>query len=258
MLVVWGRRVVEKMRGYVADICPVCRDLEAFALREVMLVDHFCFIPLGRGHSAAHLRCCQNCSMTFDADPRRYSSVAKSRAPARTLLGLTFPNFNEVEHQTLAIEHLIKTNPAAISQSDRHALLLKPILALSPMVERRMRTTHADIEVGVTVAASVALVVIAQYAALRFAPNDVDRAVLGTFLVCFAVVVWQFVMTGGRYVRRVIAPPLAKCISPLTPTVAEVERALTELRHGGHKIAFKLRAEQLVEGGSSCSHAALL
>lgn len=47
MIIVWGRKVVRRKAGYVADFCPCCRGLRPFMLYAHRSVAHIQRIPLG-------------------------------------------------------------------------------------------------------------------------------------------------------------------------------------------------------------------
>jgi hypothetical protein len=79
MFIVWGSRRTERILGYVADFCPVCREARAFRLVRVGLASHVYYISFGAGRHVGHVIRCEECGSSFDTDATRYATFEKQR-----------------------------------------------------------------------------------------------------------------------------------------------------------------------------------
>lgn len=46
-MIVWGKKHVFDMVGYVADFCPICRDVRRFMMQEILLAGHVYGLTVG-------------------------------------------------------------------------------------------------------------------------------------------------------------------------------------------------------------------
>jgi len=58
MSIIWGRKQVEKRLGYVADFCPICRDINPFLVSSVGVAEHIYYLPIGKGELISHIAEC--------------------------------------------------------------------------------------------------------------------------------------------------------------------------------------------------------
>jgi hypothetical protein len=182
------------------------------------------------------------CKTSFNADPNKYSSVSKKNEPLDILTKLTFPTYEKALQERLEIEARLIAEPLSFSPQDRHALIRNSLLLLSPKVEKRFASTHIDKEVRLSLVAAVALVTFGLPAvgSLRLFP-DSEGTVLLVFLgACIALVAWQGLQSGRRFMRREVLPVLAKTLQPLQASDSEFEAVLAELKQLGHKIGNKV------------------
>jgi len=227
MFIFWGKKLVYRRLGYVADFCPMCRVARAFEVQRVGVASHVYYISFGEGALAGYRRKCLECDTALDAKPTAYASLAEQPASVAELTAKTFPTLAQVYQAVMA---LIRT----------------PMLLLSAKVEKHYAATHLDREVGYTVLAWIAVLVAAPLLYRSFTGEALEVGEIWILIAGLAVVVWQIACERGRFVRREIIPALAKSLRPLAPSDAEVRAALAELGRLRHKIGTKVDPVRLM------------
>lgn len=135
--IVWGRKTVRRLLGYAADFCPICACARPFAVTRVGSAGHVYFITVGDGELVCHDRACTVCGVDLNAEPERYTSLAKATMPMDALLASTNPHFDDANRDRLALEDTIRANPMALSPQDRLTLIMTPFVLLAPRVSAR-------------------------------------------------------------------------------------------------------------------------
>ncbi len=245
MFIVWGTKIVYSTTGYVADFCPMCRDIRAFALRRVGAAGHVYYITAGQGKLVGYERSCQTCDTAYKAEPSHYISISKTLLPLPALIKSTYPTIAEALAERMELEQKIKQSPMLFSAEERRTLIRTPFLFLSPKVDQRFGSTHLDKEIGMAVAAAIALMFVAEPLGRLLTPDSPQQTLLGCLLLGLGLVVWQLAVSGRRYMQRTILPVLASTLRPLRPTELELKNTLAELRQLGHKMASKLSVADL-------------
>jgi hypothetical protein len=236
----WGRKVKRIPVGHVADFCPICRAQKAFALIHVGMVNHVYSVSTGTSELVGYERVCTDCATAIPTDITRYSSIAPKAAPLSELKGRTFPKLDAAVNDLLAAQQ----------KTARPALIKEPFLLLSPKVEQRFAQTQIGPGVGLAIVAAVLLLLVAAPRFIESAvlPSVSPEAVFGGFAVLgIALVVWQLIASGSRFMRREIVPVLALALTPLRPTQHELDVALEELKVVKQKIGRKVSAPDLLE-----------
>ena len=246
MIFIWGKKYTFKNLGYAADFCPICRGPQAFRLRRKSLVPHIYYIPSGTAVFVSNERRCLHCEVDFNGDPSRYATLARKPGTFAELQPQTFPAFETAEKGRLELEATIRKNPAALPAGDRLALIRQPLHLLAPKVENYLAKTQLDRDIGFTLVAIVAVVWLGIVIAARLAPDDADTIAFTLMGLGVLALVVQFALTGRRYLRREIAPMLARCLAPLEPTRQELDTAVSELRQKKLKIGQKLDVGDLM------------
>lgn len=245
MFIVWGRKLVYRKQGYVADFCPICRVPSAFELKRVGSAGHVYYVSVGEGQLVGYERTCQTCRTPLKAEPSTYASVAKAPAALPDLQAQTFPNLATALSERLALEERVRNTPASLTPDERQALIRSPFLILSSKVERRFKRTEFDGKAWLSVLGAIALMILGPILAVVVAPDSVDATIPVFIALGIALVVWQVIAGGRRFMQREIVPVLARALSPLSPTRTEVDATLQELRQAKHQIARKLRVDDL-------------
>lgn len=247
MFIFWGRKLVKRKLGYVADFCPICRTQRTFELQRIGSAGHVYYISIGEGSLVGHERSCQECGTAFGAEPTHYASVSKTNEPLPELERRTFPNYGEALKDRLELEKKVQTNPSLLSAEERHALIRSPFLLLSPKVENRFASTHIDKEVGLSIVGAFGLLIFGPGLIGAIAPDHKEISALVFLALGILLVAWQGMKSGRRFLQRQIVPGLAKTLAPLRPTEKEIKVVLDELSQIGHKIGRKFVIADLVE-----------
>ena len=252
MFIFWGRKLVRRLLGYVADFCGVCRAKRAFKLQRVGSVAHVYYLSFGEGQLVGYERTCCDCGTVTGANAAAYASIAKSLGPLQELKQATYPNLDTVIAERLDLEERIKKAPKSLSVAERDALIKSPFLLLSPKVEKRFSSTHIDWGVGMALVGTIGLLVVAPSVGSFILPDSPEKIFVIALAIGAALIIWQGVASGPRYIRKEVLPMLSKSLSPLEPTEQEIERSLNDLKLLGHKIAKKVKASELI----ACVHSA--
>jgi hypothetical protein len=247
MFIAWGRKLVRRKLGYVADFCPVCRAQRVFGLLAIRSVRHFNYISLGRGDDVGYERTCDTCRTPYQANVATYASVSKKLASLEEIKTSTYPSLDAATKDRLALEDRVRTGRQRLTPAERFAWIKAPFMFLSARVERRFANVHLDKEVGFSLLGLVVLVMVVPPVARAFLPDSLEMVALVTCGVGFTVVIWQFIAAGPRFMRREILPVLAMSLKPLQPTREELESVVGEIKQGTHKIGRKVSVPQLVE-----------
>ncbi|WP_416762629.1 hypothetical protein ACNI65_09580 [Roseateles sp. So40a] len=248
MFIVWGKKIVYRRLGYVADFCPICRDKRVFELKRVGSAGHVYYISAGQGELVGYELICQDCRTSLQTDPGIYASFAKLPAPVEELVRTTFPNIDEVMADRLALEERIRREPSSLSADERRALIRHPFLLLSPKVDRRFASTHVDRWVGLSLVGALLLMMIGPALTHVVAPDEAELSMLLFIVLGVALVVWQVAASKTRFMEREIIPVLAKSLHPLRPTEAELREVMSELKLLRHKMASKLGSSERLAG----------
>jgi len=245
MFIVWGRKLVYRKQGYVADFCPICRVPSAFELKRVGSAGHVYYVSVGEGQLVGYERTCQTCRTPLKAEPSTYASVAHAPAALPALQAQTFPNLTTALSERLALEERVRNAPASLTADERQALIRSPFLILSPKVEKRFKTTQFDGKAALSIVAAIVLMVLGPALVSVVAPNAADVAIPVFIALGLALVIWQMMSGGRRFMKREIVPVLARTLGPLSPTRTEIDATLQELRTAKHQIGRKLRVDDL-------------
>lgn len=141
-MIIWGRKAVYRSLGYVADFCPICIGAKAFALQRIGMAGHIYYITAGDGDLVDYQRTCLTCGIELRADTARYATIAKKPNTISLLLNDTFPNFEQVYKDRLALEQRIRSDLSSLSAEDRRDLIMIPFTLISPKVTKRFSETH--------------------------------------------------------------------------------------------------------------------
>lgn len=240
MFFVWGKQLVYRRLGHVADFCPMCRKARSFDLQRVGLAGHISFVSLGQGDLVGHQRACRTCKTTLNADPRTYRSICPKPAPLADLRRLTFPGLADAWAERLRLERQIRLDPTHLAPKERRTLVRDPFLLLSPAVQRRFASIPIDQEVALACATAVFLMIIGAAMGPHVVPNHPELALLLGAAPGIALVASQLATARQRYLRREVVPSLARALAPLRPTTTELSAVLGELRQAGHKLGATL------------------
>jgi hypothetical protein len=246
MIFIWGKKVVRRKVGFVADFCPMCRDPRPFRLNEVRRIGHIYYISLGSGDLLGYERVCEGCTLALHGEPGHYASTLKKVASVDLLMQSTYPNLRDVYAERLRIEETVRHSPGELSMDVREALIKQPFVLLSSVVEAKLRQSSMDLVSGGILIASLVAFCASLVVAPSIAPDHVPELVTAVGLVCLAAIVWAFATGAKRYVRAAILPRIAKTLRPLRPSDGEIGAVLAEMRRARHKLAGKLQSQDVL------------
>jgi len=246
MIFVWGRRVIRKKVGYVADFCPMCREPQAFLMNQLSTYRHLYFIPVSAKESLGYERICQGCKLALKGAPVHYVATPKKPTSVQEIVSRSFPKLPEVYADRLRIEEQVKKAPALIPKDLRYALIKQPFVVVSPLVESRYKRTSIDWVSILVLVGALGAVCLTPVVADAVAPDN-EGLVFGVIAVlALCTIVGAFATEPRRYIKRSIIPRIAKTLCPLQPSESEITAALAELKRSGHKIGAKLRSPHLL------------
>jgi len=257
MFIVWGKKIVRRKLGHVADFCPICRTTTDFTLVRVGSAGHVYYISAGEGELVGHERGCNTCGTTLRANPSTYTGVGKARTPLPELIAKTHAGIQDTLGERLALEARIAGDLHSLSTEERGALIREPFMVMSAKVEERFSTTHIDKEMTLAIVAALALLIVGPASLHGLMPNE-EGALFLTFAgLGLALVIWQGIQSGQRFMHKAVLPQLARALHPLRPTEAELEGMRSALRVHGHKLGRRLRTADLLAHLARCKPAAM-
>lgn len=247
MFIVWGKKHVYKKMGYVADFCPLCRNVRPFRLDRVGLAGHVYYLTVSKGELVGHARTCMTCKTVLSASPDLYREVSKQFVDEGELQRTTFPDLRTKYAERLALEQTIKHTLGSLPLDTRRDMLREPFILLKPVVEKRFSATQIDKQTGLTLLAVFVLMPVVSVLARQFVPAHQGVVWLG-FLIAgvIAISVQGFLQT-GRYFNNKIFPVLVPALKPLKPTTEELTSVVAELRKAESKFGRKMKLAALME-----------
>jgi hypothetical protein len=247
MFIIWGKKRVTRRLGYVADFCPLCRDVRAFEVTRVGLAGHLYYISIGEGELAGYERTCAVCRTALNADPERYAQLGDLLLPPGELQPLTFPKLKEYWAARLAVERELKSVFGKLSPEDRSTLIREPFILLAPKVEQRLSSSLVlDKVVGISALIAFGALFVIAPLVTRLAPGS-DGIVGFAFIAAIVAVLVQMLLAPGRVMRKEVLPVLAAALRPLKPAPAEIAAVLQEMKKAGRKIGSKVTTVDLME-----------
>lgn len=250
MFIVWGTKVVRKVRGRMAEFCRLCRDFRPHRVAEVQSVGHLYYIPIGRGQTHGFERTCEACGLV-QAMPPEHGAPALSRdrhADAEALLAETNPEGPRLWADRIAFEE--RARSGALTADERRAALLEPFLLANTLLERRAQRMHLDLASGLGCLATVAGFVAVLSIASTFVRAGSEAAVGVAFAVGGALALVTLILLatdGRRYARRVLLPVVVRALRPLRPSQEEIGATLEDLKVRRVKLGKSLKADALVD-----------
>jgi FimV-like protein len=255
-LFIWGEKEVRRRLGYVADFCPLCRDLRAFEVNRLGIAGHIYYITFVEGRLAGYRMTCQVCRTEFQCEPETYATLARESAPPLRLAATTFPGWRRKRAPELAVERMLADPFAKIPAQRRLELIRAPFTKLGPRVEKRFGETFTMD--GVTAATAIAVLAAIYLASIwrtGTAYEYRDEVLAGVFAGALIAMIAQFLLAKGRYFRREIFPILVPALKPIKPTREELEAVVQDLRTLRMMIARKIDVAALAAAVTATSSA---
>jgi hypothetical protein len=250
MLIVWGKKRVERKIGMVADFCPICREVRSFQLIRVGLASHVYYVSFGEGQLAGHRIRCSECGVNLGVNPTRYAKTeTDARVNLETLIRDTFPNLRETNAARLELEAKIRRTRSSLSADEYRRLLMEPFALLNPQVEQRFaKSTEMDKQSGIGCLGTLLVGAALFFGSLKFSGPTQDQILLAALIfvvIGTAYTLVQMHLGPGRFFRAKILPMLVKSLKPLQPTREDVADCMERCKTLGLRIGKIARVDEV-------------
>jgi hypothetical protein len=247
-MIIWGTKRVISSLGFVADFCPLCREVRTFEVKRIGMAGHLYYLSFGSGTLAGYVRTCRTCGTDLNATPDQYAKLSRERLEPRELQPITFPNLEEVHRGRLALEKSLKSPLTKLNAADRVALIKEPFILLSPRVEERFASLHFDWPTGLTLLVAVVGLIFIPAMLSAALPDYAAELVMACIAAAVVAVGVQMFLSSERFMRKQLLPVLVPALQPLKPTPQELESVLKDMKSLGRRIGSKLKLRTLLAG----------
>ncbi|MDP7131229.1 MAG: hypothetical protein QF437_12110, partial [Planctomycetota bacterium] len=240
MIFIWGKKVVQKKAGFRAEFCPICRDVKAHFVKELVEVSHLYYIPMGRGTKEAYRIICEGCkSDYYDTESEHLDTIA-APDPLTELVRTTNPEMVEELSDRMNLERQISENPMSLSEEDREGLIIEPFLHLAGSLEVDAKgSTKIDgfmlkcfagwvAYTGLTIALVPWLSTIKSLnrQLRQFGMDIIGAVAISIGVVALLLLVWCMITKKKRHLNRHVLPLLARSLRPLQPSREELAETI--------------------------------
>lgn len=244
-MIVWGKYSLTKYLGYVADFCPICRDIRNCRLLQMALINHIYFIPIGRKEIVAYRGICQECGYAINTDLNKYQAVVKSSTNEIPKLSReTFPNLTEYYADRLELEKQLKRDGGAfMPREERINLILEPFLLMERDVGENLLGETKFENLGIKSYISLGLAI----TFLLFACIFINLTIIFFLLSLGAFIYWlyQVFTYKSRWVEAKIYPKLVRSLKVIRPSKEELSECLKRLSPRMYHISKFVKVERL-------------
>jgi hypothetical protein len=250
MFIVWGTKVVRKVRGRTADFCRLCRDFRPHRGVEVLSVAHIYYIPLGRRQAHGFEMTCESCGLlhAMPATLGRPALLRDGLADVETLISQTNPQGRSKWADRLAFEE--RARAGTLSSEERPTALLEPFLLADSLLENRMKARRFDRLSGL----AFVMTFVGFFATLGIGTSYLRSNHRETLNAAFAVggffALVTLVLAASsvrRYARRELLPVIARSLGPLRPNRGEIATAIERLKEARVRIGRVLQADDVID-----------
>lgn len=228
----WGTKRKDTRMGYVADFCPICRNVQTFVLNRVGMAGHLYGVSIGGGKTVGFLRVCETCHATLPADPSQYENAAvKKGEDTASLARSTFPNFAIVNRERLALEERIPERAASLPSGTRLALIKEAFLLTA--FHKANAVPMTGTRPALALLAAFVLPIFVAMVTDSIIPGISTITAIATFMICLVYAFWSGVMELMEQGRRAARALLVRALGPLRPTRDELQNVLNDLEVRG-------------------------
>ncbi|NKZ38422.1 hypothetical protein HF690_05550 [Oleiagrimonas citrea] len=254
MLFIWGRRVVRRKFGYVADFCPICRQARIFMLRDVRVYRHVYYIPVSAFEKLGYERTCMTCKQRLSGAPAEYTAVRRMPAHAASFIQTSFPRLRDIYAERLRIEDEVRRSPLSLANEMRLRLIREPFVLQSPFVDARRRRTSLDVYCLLALIAGAGLVTLTPIVSGMLHMYE-EGPVFGVMaLLALALIAWVFSTEPRRFTRRKLLPRIVQALRPLKPSESELTAVVKSMISEGIHVATYLRSSLVLKALAKPSH----
>jgi hypothetical protein len=250
---IWGTKRRERKVGYVADFCPICRELRPFQLVAINMVSHVYWIPLGRGQIVGHIEICQECGIKLKADPTAFIGTVKNLPTGfDQLVANTYPNIYAAYGNRLKMEDRVRSNPWSLDTQDRLTLIRESFTLAANVLESKFAgATEIDLLIGMSLLLTVAMPMLILILAHSLPAYSKLHEYVGTAIWISTIggvsaLIYSMATAKRRYIKSELLPLLCRALGPLKPSSNEIESVLSGLRSMHFRLPDKLAARSVV------------
>lgn len=250
--IVWGKKIIERKKGFVADFCPICSRPYPFVFSSINLVNHVYYIPLGFGKTEGYLGCCFNCGTNREMQIEDFTSVLKQKPlNIRQLIRDTRPLLAEDYAQRLILERDIQKGKLAdLDGETRKALLQEKFDVVESKFLGQYESTNFDKQtkfgcIGTLLFAFFGFFILQSFSLANPGSVSIQIFLLIVFLAT-CVTLFFAVTVNPRHIKNWVLPTLARGLRPLRPTRKELEEIL-KARHSVSRLYKKIKAMKLLD-----------
>jgi len=242
MFICWGKRIIRRKKGYVADYCSVCRSPQAMHATELREVNHVYWIRVSSGQSVAFESKCLLCKSIFARSPHSYTHFVKEPSLEQAHQSHTTPGLGEYVEERMELEERLHAGFAGYS--DRMALIHEIIHDLEYMAEKKASSGWSEHFSMVLVILFLAGLV---GSALCGSGHMNCPFTYGWYLataILMVVVFYRVAVLPKRLRSRGVMSLLARGLVPIDPSREELESVIGQAR--GSKLASSIRVDELI------------
>jgi hypothetical protein len=250
-IIIHGKRQTAKRSGYVAEFCPICREIKPLEIIELAENQHIFFAPIGEEKVLGHFGRCAECGFYRATKPASFRAVEKyDLGTLEELIGYTFPTIRSVYRERLALEARVRAAPASLHPADREALLTEAFEMISRQASTLLSSApRFDLQTSLAFWITLGFVIVSPILAIRFMSEVSLNIALKLILVLaafgFGCTLLQMTRVGRRIIFNQVLPLLLKSLTPLRPSEAELVTCLRRCQNKGLRIGTAVKAEQL-------------
>lgn len=241
MLLIWGRKNVDKKLGSAADFCAICREIQVVDIFSINSTAHLYGGAIGKKELIGHKAICRACHTAFLTDASKYTKVKRlgRRVSVGAAIVETFPDAKRYYQERLNVEGALHCRPSGLGSELRRDLLLEPFEILAPNVEKQLSQTQLDLRsiIFLTLTLVVPVLLFKILEGLSANSEVVLYSVLSVFGALSIATLYQIYSYRNRYLRSRIYPKLARCLRVLGPSQQELEQVVSKLSSLDYKIA---------------------
>ncbi|MGH7145168.1 MAG: hypothetical protein ACREJ2_13730 [Planctomycetota bacterium] len=231
--------------GYVADFCPICRDLTSWRIDRLGRGAALYGVEVSKGILTGQRGTCDECGLRRPMDPGEFFSVA-THPPGdfAAFVSATHPTSPRGIlrlHNRLELEARLRDRRAGLTGAERRALIREPFEAVEP-VFRSVKASGWMQGVGVAFGFGILMVPMTLFILLcdpatgHYTPYW-QWPVFGSAALCLALTILFFWLAYRSNFKRSVRDGLLHALQPIDPSGGELAEVIEELRRTGCRVA---------------------
>lgn len=243
---------VNRTLGWVADFCPVEREVTCCRIESVQQARFLTFIPIDRGSVVRRERICCSCAITIPNETRGYRALTSDRTlPLAALEAATNPGISEENRDLIELAREVQRG-GSVDPDLKRALLKEQFAWLDRIAAQHWRgETKLD---RTSVVMSVGSLVVF-FGGLAIPLNGLSESRrldaiglwFGFGLLLFIANAVVFFLAPRRALRQHVLPILAIALRPLNPSASELNSIMDQMRAEGFHYATRIKSVEVLQ-----------